>query len=161
LVESFILLEPWWSLRTGSVPYWMTFNAEPSARRLEKYLLDSDPFDEIGLMLFSHGVESIGQTPIGRWQMLRDMARKRGVWLGIDPRAYPRDFGAFFRYQADLIKKIQARCPLPSPLTQDHVESFLAERRGRYELQWLNELGNDINRAAPSRSVLAAAAASS
>jgi hypothetical protein len=32
LVESFILMEPWWALRTGSVPFWMVFNMEPSAQ---------------------------------------------------------------------------------------------------------------------------------
>jgi hypothetical protein len=31
LVESFILIEPWWALRTGSVAFWMVFNMEPSA----------------------------------------------------------------------------------------------------------------------------------
>ena len=29
LIESFILLEPYWALRTGSVPFWTKFNMEP------------------------------------------------------------------------------------------------------------------------------------
>jgi hypothetical protein len=29
LVEPFILIKPWWALRTGSVPFWMTFNTGP------------------------------------------------------------------------------------------------------------------------------------
>src|SRR5205085_1591445 len=40
LVESFILMEPWWTLRTGAVPFWMTFNTTPSADRLTQYLDD-------------------------------------------------------------------------------------------------------------------------
>jgi hypothetical protein len=56
LVESFILMEPYWALRTGSVPFWMVFNKEPSAQALTRYLDRTEPFDEIAMMLFSHGV---------------------------------------------------------------------------------------------------------
>jgi hypothetical protein len=42
LVSSFILLEPYWTIRTGSVPYWMVFNKEPSATDVESYLQSSD-----------------------------------------------------------------------------------------------------------------------
>src|SRR5207248_7706076 len=31
LAESFIVMEPWWALRAGLVPFWMLFNTEPSA----------------------------------------------------------------------------------------------------------------------------------
>jgi hypothetical protein len=34
LVESFVLLDPYWALRTGAVPFWMVFNVEPSAAGL-------------------------------------------------------------------------------------------------------------------------------
>jgi hypothetical protein len=52
LVESFIVMEPYGSVRTGSVPFWMVFNKQPSAQALETYLDASDPFDEIYMMLF-------------------------------------------------------------------------------------------------------------
>ncbi|MBB4917237.1 hypothetical protein FHS44_004345 [Streptosporangium saharense] len=32
LAECFLFLEPWWTLRSGSVPYWMVFNTDPPAR---------------------------------------------------------------------------------------------------------------------------------
>jgi len=38
LVESFIVMEPFWTIRTGSVPFWMVFNKLPSAEALEQYL---------------------------------------------------------------------------------------------------------------------------
>lgn len=57
VVSSFVLLEPYWTLRTGSVPFWMTFNVEPSADALDAYLRDRERFDEIYLMLFQHGVD--------------------------------------------------------------------------------------------------------
>jgi hypothetical protein len=38
LMANFILMEPYWTLRTGSVPFWTAFNAQPSAENLERYL---------------------------------------------------------------------------------------------------------------------------
>jgi len=71
LVESFALLEPYWALRTGSVPYWTTFNTERSLASVEAYLDGAEPYDEIRAMLFSHGVESVGLPSIERWRALR------------------------------------------------------------------------------------------
>ncbi len=68
LVESFVLLEPMWALRTGSVPFWMKFNMEPSLNWIEQYLESSDPYDEIYLILFSHGTDSVGLPSIERWR---------------------------------------------------------------------------------------------
>lgn len=56
LVENFLLVEPWWTLRTGSVPFWTVFNTEPSRQALLRYLDQGDPYDEIRLILFSCGV---------------------------------------------------------------------------------------------------------
>src|SRR5205814_241746 len=61
-----------WTLRTGSIPFWMLFNTEPSARALAAYLDRAGRFDEIALMLFSHGVESVGLAGIERWRALLD-----------------------------------------------------------------------------------------
>jgi len=92
LVESFIVMEPYGSVRIGSVPFWMVFDKEPSAQALETYLDASDPFDEIYMMLFSHGVESIGSTPVEHWRRILRRARKEGAFIGVDESAYPRDF---------------------------------------------------------------------
>jgi hypothetical protein len=60
LVESFVVIEPFWVVRTGSVPFWMLFNVEPSARALVDYLAGTKGFEEIFLMLFS-GPERLSQ----------------------------------------------------------------------------------------------------
>jgi len=44
LVESFALMAPRWALRSGSVPFWLTFNTEPSAACLERYLDQAEPY---------------------------------------------------------------------------------------------------------------------
>jgi hypothetical protein len=135
LVESFILMEPWWALRTGSVPFWMVFNMEPSADRLEHYLEGTDPYDHIHLMLFSHGVDSVVLAPIGRWRSVLQRARKHGSFAGVDERRFPRDFAAFVRYHADL-KKVPARYPMPGSLPLDRLDEFLGRRGDSYSVRW-------------------------
>ena len=135
LVESFIVMEPWWALRTGSVPYWMVFNMEPSAQALERYLDASDPYDHIHLMLFSHGVDSVGLAPIGRWRSMLQRARKHGSFVGVDERRFPRDFAAFVRYHIDL-KKIPERHPMPGSLPLTWLDEFLGRSGDRYPVRW-------------------------
>lgn len=90
MVESFIVMEPYWAVRTGSVPFWMVFNKQPSAEALEAYLEARDPFEEIYMMLFFHGVESIGLVPIERWRGILQRARKEGVRGGRRARVSSR-----------------------------------------------------------------------
>lgn len=134
LVESFIVMEPYWTMRTGAIPFWMVFNMEPSARALEHYLDASAAFDDIGIMLFSHGVDSVGLASIDRWQSL--LRRANGALIGVDPRAYPRDFGVFVRYHYALRKRFRARYPMPPSLTFPELDDFLAARGDRYSVAW-------------------------
>ncbi len=80
-VESFIMVEPWWTLRTGSVPFWFKFNMEPSVEALERYLDSINRFDEIWLTLFQHGVEAVGLPRIEDWYEPLARARRRGELL--------------------------------------------------------------------------------
>ena len=136
LVESFILMEPYWAVRTGSVPFWMLFNKEPSAEALEAYLQNGNRFDEIRLMLFSHGVDSIGLVPIDEWRRIMRSGAKRSSFLGVDEDAYPRDFAVFVRYHEDLVGKIQARYPMPPALSLDELDEFLGQTNGRHRVEW-------------------------
>lgn len=131
LVESFILLEPWWALRTGSVPYWSVFPVQHSAEDLARYLDRSDSYDFIHLMLFCHGVESVGLVTVDQWRTLLQRARVTGSFAGVDPEKYPRDLATFFRYQRSL-RAIPARYPIPEPLPLDVFDRFFAEARHRY-----------------------------
>lgn len=134
LVESFILLEPYWALRIGSVPFWMKFNMEASAEWVEKYLDEREPFDEIYLMLFNHGVEAVGLPPMERWRGILTRAKKRGQFVGLREDLYPRDFGSLARYHADL-KKIPARYPIPGPLPLQTFYDFLERSGGTYQVE--------------------------
>lgn len=138
LAESFIVLEPWWTLRTGSVPFWMTFNVEASAAALERYLESRDAFEELNLMLFSHGTESAGLAPIERWRRILESAPGKGQFLGTDPKKYPKDFAVFGRYHSAL-RSIPGRHPIPDPLGLEEFEGFLRERSEDRGPRWLED----------------------
>jgi hypothetical protein len=89
------------------------------------------------MMLFSHGVESVGLTPIERWRKLLGRARARGTFVGVDAQAYPRDFAVFVRYYFDVQRQITSRYPMPAPLPLEQLEAFLTQTQGRYQVQWL------------------------
>ncbi|GAA1907601.1 hypothetical protein GCM10009716_17050 [Streptomyces sodiiphilus] len=134
-VESFIVMEPWWVLRTGSIPFWMTFNTEDSYRALEDYLRRSGPFDEILLTLFQNGVEAVGLPSIGEWRQLLAMARTSGRFAGLRPGEHPRDMAQYAGYDTAL-RKVSERHPMPSPLTLEELDTFLAQA-GRYDgVRW-------------------------
>ena len=136
LVDSFILMEPFQTIRTGAVPSWTLFNVEPSAQALERYLDTQPPFDDIDIMLFSNGIESVGQAPAARWEALARRATSGGRLIGTDSKAYPRDFAVFIRYYFDLLKKMPARHPMPASLTLAQLQAFLREQDGRYAVAW-------------------------
>lgn len=135
LVESFILMEPWWTLRLAATPFWMVFNMEPSAQQLESYLNNRAPYDHIHMMLFAHGVESIGLPSIERWQALLEQARIKNSFIGVDQKAHPSDFSVFARYYKDL-RKIPVRHPLPAPLALNQFYDFLTQAGDRYAVSW-------------------------
>ncbi|RVU15558.1 hypothetical protein EOT10_38925 [Streptomyces antnestii] len=132
LAESFLLLEPWWALRTGSVPYWAFFGTETSRAGLEAYLDATTPYDEIRILLFNHGTDSIGLAGAQDWQRTAARARKVGVLTGVDATAYPRDFASFVRSHREL-SKIRTRYPLALPLDAANAAAALAVRK---EITW-------------------------
>jgi hypothetical protein len=143
LGSSFIVMEPWWAMRTGSVPFWCKFNVETSADALEAYLDSAEPFDETNLMVFSHGTESAGLAPIERWQALSRRGRRGGRLIGVDETRYPKDFGVFANYHTE-VQTIPARYPIPGPLSLEQLDAFLDRSGDRYAVQWLEHAGAGI-----------------
>lgn len=134
VVTSFVLSDPYWVLRTGSVPFWMTFNMGPSFRALERYLRESEPYDEIHLMLFQHGVDAVDHPSGAEWGELLRSTGARTTTLGLRLDEHPLDFGHFARYDDALRRHVRARFPMPAPLTLDEVHEFLRDRPGRYRV---------------------------
>jgi hypothetical protein len=135
VIESFVLIEPYWTLRIGAVPFWMTFNMQPSLDWARRYITEAAaPFDHIHLMLFAHGVDSVGLPPIEAWRAILGQARGGGSFLGVDADAYPAHFATFARYHTDL-RKLPERHPLPEPLPLDRLECFVTEASARYPVR--------------------------
>lgn len=130
IIQSFITMDPYWTLRTGSVPFWMTFNMEPSLEHARDYLASREPFDDLRLMLFQHGVEGVGSPDGRRWRTeVLDQARRSGETLGADLEEFPLDFAHYGRYHRQL-KAIPSRYPLPPPLTVDQLLAYVAAHDG-------------------------------
>jgi hypothetical protein len=142
VVSSFILMDPHWTLKTGSTPFWSKFSVESSVESLERYLNSTDPFDHIHIMLFSHGTESAGLARPEHWRRILERARKKGTLLGVDTENFPRDFGTLARYH-DEIRRLPARYPIPGPLSLDELEEFLDTHGHRYAVRWGEANGED------------------
>ncbi len=136
LVQSFALVEPWWTIRTGSVPYWAAFNTQSDAEYLEDYLQDSEPYDEARSTLFSHGVESAGLALADRWRDVLSHARDSHGFVGVDPTEFPYDVETQVRYHEDLPGTIDARHPHPPPMPFDRFESIADDVAEEYAIEW-------------------------
>lgn len=135
LVGSFFILEPWWTLRTGSVPFWLTFNMEPDLADLERYLEETDPYDELFLMLFNHGTVGVGLPRIDDWRRLFERAG-RGAFVGQNEQRFPLDHASYARYHTDLKASIPARYPVgATQLTLEEVDAFSREHRDRFAVR--------------------------
>jgi hypothetical protein len=77
------------------------------------------------MMLFSHGVESVGAVPISPWKRILEQAQESGTFLGVDERAYPRDFATFVRYESELRKHMAVRGRKPGELSLCDLDRFL------------------------------------
>ncbi|MBO0777124.1 MAG: hypothetical protein J2P34_12505, partial [Actinobacteria bacterium] len=124
LVSSFLLMDPLLTMRTGHVPYWALFGTRPSLERLEGYLSDTSPYDDIRLTVFPHGIESIGLAGIDEWQRPLGRARRHGGLLAVDSAHYPRHFRALTGFHRDLRRL--PRTPALPPLTWEAARDFLS-----------------------------------
>jgi hypothetical protein len=71
LVSQFIMVDPWWVLRTGTIPFWTVFSVESAHTSLKCYMTsawrDGRPFRSASAALFSHGTLSIGLVGAHEW----------------------------------------------------------------------------------------------
>jgi hypothetical protein len=134
VVESFALVEPRLMLETGSVPFWLTFNCRPSLDWLRKYLSGAERYDQIRMMIFPHGTESVGLPSIDEWREVMTEASGDAAFLGVNEKAYPNHFGELARYDSEL-EALEGRHPLPEPMPLEDFERFLAKAESRYAVR--------------------------
>ena len=139
LGESFVLVQPWWALRTGAVPYWTTFNGLSDAESLDRYLDGVEPYDDINLIPLSNSVRAAGQASIERWRAVLSRAERQGRFLGVDPAKYPADLGMYYRYSTELPEAIPDRHLLPCSVSIDDFKMFLDSSHCKYPIEWIEE----------------------
>lgn len=128
LVSSFVVHDPWRTISTGSVPFWTFFPVQRAAQDLSGYL-QRESYEDVDIMLFSHGSVSRGLADAATWQDVAGLARRRGRLLGVDAKAFPADFPVFARYTPALrsLPDSDARW---APLGLDEALAGLAEAEG-------------------------------
>lgn len=124
VAESFFMHEPYWILKTASVPFWMKFNTEHSADWLEQYLTTAESYDEVYLMLFSHGVESIGLAKPQRWKHIMRNAAVNWGFIGNDPDKFPSDPVSMVKYNSEFKRRMKSRYDFQLPLTLRQMNRF-------------------------------------
>ncbi|KAF7174055.1 hypothetical protein CNMCM6106_008144 [Aspergillus hiratsukae] len=157
LVESFILMEPWLSIRYNLTPFWTIFSIKPSLERLQEYLKmchgAGKPFRDGFIFLFSSGVHSIGLAGVDEWKGLlerhfssqdrpgKDFGRPGDppkLVLGTDEKAFPKDFGFPARYQTELARAVskEAQYVMPPNLPLGEFEHYMRQNAGRYKVSY-------------------------
>ncbi len=124
LVESFTVHSPLLTIQTSSVPYWLFFNSEEAAHMIEKYLNDAGTYNEIYMMILSHGKTLGGVTGIHHWENILSRAGKTGQFVGMDKNKYPVDFGVFTKYTKALQKTISERYPVRQISIEDFNNTY-------------------------------------
>lgn len=77
-------------------------SADALGRFLDRCTVDGRSVRQLWMMLFNHGVDSVGDAPIELWRGLAARATDGGTLVGLRERAYPRAFVTFTRYRAAL-----------------------------------------------------------
>lgn len=106
LVETFNVISPFSSLQKSCIPYWLFFNVESAAEDLEIFVNNSEKFEEIYMMILSHGKKSIGYTPASHWESIMEKATNKHSFIGTNPEKYPVDLAFYSRYEKKLEKLV-------------------------------------------------------
>ncbi|KAL4914808.1 hypothetical protein BDW62DRAFT_189822 [Aspergillus aurantiobrunneus] len=153
LVESFVVMEPWLSLRYNLTPFWTVFSVRPSLERLKRYLgmcRGADKgFRDGFIFLFCSGMHSIGLGRIDEWKGLlgshfasqtaeRESSRNPRLVLGTDERAFPKDFGFPARYQTELARAVgeEGQYVMPPNLPLAELEHYMIQNADRYRVSY-------------------------
>lgn len=137
-VEPLFLLEPYWPLRTGCIPYWLTMNTRSSAERLAAYLREGEPYSQIRLLLLSTAIAPIDMVTADEWRrLILSQAGQAGTFLGSDPEQYPVDLASLVRYH-EALAQLPWRVPafegaLSCDEAIDSIQRGASDSRVRWE----------------------------
>lgn len=125
LVETFNVISPHLSLQKTCIPYWLFFNVESATNDLENFISHSRDFEEIYMMILSHGKKSVGYTPASRYKTIMEKATKHHAFVGTDPEKYPVDLAFYSRYDKRLEELIPGNSSFPGKMEVEYGFSLL------------------------------------
>jgi hypothetical protein len=140
LIGTFTRLDPYRTLRTGSVPYWTRFSSEAQVKMLEEYLKDHDRYDEIYLMRYIQGIEGIGFAGAGRWQQVLASAAKKSEVLGYGYETDSIDHALMTGLNTELENAIASRYDVPGPLGFGAFSGFIREARDKFRVKFIDDV---------------------
>jgi len=138
LIECFALLVPWWTARTGSIPFWIAFNTSNSLLAFKNYIKNKSKFKEIYALIMPNAVEGVGLVPLKEWKKLIRKNSFKSALIGTDESIYPYDLGIFIKYFKDLQIKINARHFIPHSLDLREFFEYVKKHEGRYRISFKN-----------------------
>jgi len=125
VVPCFILGDPWLTICTAAVPFWIHFAVQPALQALQEYLGKAEPYRDVNVFLFEHGTSSPGiATP----QDFRSVVHRHGAaahFDGLDAERFPHDIGTLGRYGRVFDQLPRARHPW-SPLSVNEALTGLS-----------------------------------
>jgi hypothetical protein len=124
VAENYIVHEPYWNLRTGSVPFWLKSDSSSSAQWLGEYLGKTKPYDEIFMMLHSEGMNTLNAASKERWNEILQKAEKKHDYIGQEEEGFQAGTKSFMLSNSDLKKKILSRYSFSIPLSIDQLLEF-------------------------------------
>jgi hypothetical protein len=126
-VQSFIALDPYWTLADGFGAALDAVQHGALAGTRRDYLRARRAVRRHPPRLFQHGVEAVGiPTPAAVAVRASSPTARDGATLGADLDEFPLDFAHYGRYHREL-KALPYRYPLPPPLTMADLDRFLAQ----------------------------------
>ena len=117
IVPSFVLGDPWRTLQIGAVPYWTFFPVRPALAGLEGYLRSAEPYREVRMLVFQHGVDSPGRATVEDWRRVVEAHGSRLELVAVEERKDPHDIGSLGRYGPALARVADEPTPwTPMPV---------------------------------------------
>ncbi|MGI8419191.1 MAG: hypothetical protein ACR2LN_00950 [Candidatus Levyibacteriota bacterium] len=127
LLESFLLLDPYWAIRTGCIPFWSVFTGTPSYEAIKGFL-KTQSYEYIYMTLFSNIVEAIGVPKRAEWEGLLTRAKKNHALIGVDMKKFPFDLTTPYVFFSEIQEKIPFFYSLPKPLPFASFENWMEKK---------------------------------
>jgi hypothetical protein len=126
VLPCFILGDPWQTICAAAVPFWLHFAVQPALQALDAYLDNAEPYSDVNVFLFQHGIDSPGIAAPEEFAEVIRRHHARAHFEGLDPKRFPHDIGTLGRYGRIFDQLPRARQPW-APLSVEEGLHGLAD----------------------------------